>query len=165
MYTNKNFSIVIIDDDPAFSEMLKDFIKNKFPNAELAAYDTGESAMSGIYKSPDVIVLDYHLDSSKSEAMNGIQVLKKLKEQYSDTLVIFMSGNDRAEIAANTIKYGAYDFIVKNESAFHRLEIILNNILSHGELKKNLGSQKFFNGLLLVLLIVVIIGIIYLKIN
>ena len=163
MYANKNFKVTIIDDSAAMAEMIKDFINEKFKGAAVDVFSTGESALKGIFEKPDVIILDYHLDSTDPLALNGLQILLKLKEMYNDVTVIFLSAEEKAEIAANTIKYGAYDYLVKNETAFHRLEIILNNILSHGELKKNLGGQKFFNRLLAVLLIAVVIGLIVLK--
>ena len=165
MYANKNFKVTIVDDSPAMAEMIKDFIIDKFKGAEVVVYNTGESALDGIYEKPDVIILDYHLDSTDSLALNGLQILLKLKEKYDDVTVIFLSAEEKAEIAANTIKYGAYDYLVKNETAFHRLEIILNNILSRGELQKNLGGQKFFNRLLAVLLVAVVIGLIILKVK
>ena len=92
--------------------------------------------------------------------MNGLMVLKKLKEQFPNVPIIFLSSQEKTEIAANTMKYGAYDYIVKNESTFHRLEIILNNIRGQASLKKNLGTQKVFNTILAVLVIALIIGFI-----
>ena len=165
MYTDHQFKIIIIDDDPSMINMLKDFISAKYGAAEVTAFTTGEEALSGIYYMPEVIVLDYHLDSINPDALNGLQILKKLKDMYPETPVIFLSAEEKPEIAVNTIKYGAYDYIVKNENAFHRLEIILTNILTHGELKKNLGTQKFFNRLLAILLIAVAIGFIILKLS
>ena len=163
MYTDKKFKIVVIDDDPSMTEMLKDFITSKYNAVEVASFKTGEEALSGIYNIPEVIVLDYHLDSIHPEALNGLQILKKLKDIYPESPVIFLSSEENPEIAVNTIKYGGYDYIVKNENAFHRLEILLTNIFTHGELKKNLGSQKFFNRLLAVVLLAVIIGLIIVK--
>ena len=165
MYANKNFKVTIIDDSAAMAEMIKDFINDKFKAAVVTVYNTGESALDGIYEKPDVIVLDYHLDASNVDAMNGLQILRKLKDKYADVLVIFLSAEEKAEIAANTIKFGAYDYLVKNETAFHRLEIILNNILHHGELQKNFGTQRFFNRLLAALLIAFIVGLIVLKLK
>ncbi len=165
MYANKNFKVTIIDDSPAMAEMIKDFINDKFKGAVVTLFFTGEEALKGIFERPDVIILDYHLDSTDPLALNGLQILLKLRELYEDVTVIFLSAEEKAELAANTIKYGAYDYLVKNETAFHRLEIILNNILTHGELKKNLGGQKFFNRLLAVLLVAVIIGLILLKLK
>lgn len=165
MYTDKKFKIVLIDDDPTMTEMLKDFITKNYNAAEVTVFHTGEEAMSGIFTIPEVMVLDYHLDSVNPEALNGLQILKKLKDMYPETPVIFFSAEEKPEIAVNTIKYGAYDYIVKNENAFHRLEILLTNIFSHGELKKNLGSQKFFNRLLGVLLAAILIGLIIAKMS
>ena len=95
--------------------------------------------------------------------MNGLQVLKKLKDKFPNVPVIFLSSQEKTEIAANTMKYGAYDYIVKNESAFHRLEILLNNIRGHANLKKNLGTQRVFNTILAVLVIALILGFIIAK--
>ena len=163
MYTNQNLKITIVDDDPAMMEMQKDFFTRKFPGSVITSFTSGESALNGIYFEPDVIILDYHLDSINAEAMNGLMVLKKLKEQFPNVPIIFLSSQEKTEIAANTMKYGAYDYIVKNESAFHRLEILLNNIQGHADLKKNLGTQIIFNTILAVLVIALIVGFIISK--
>jgi two-component system OmpR family response regulator len=163
MYTNKNLKITIVDDDPAMTEMQKDFFEKKFPGSVITSFNSGETALAGIYFEPDVIILDYHLDSMNAEAMNGLQVLKKLKDQFPNVPVIFLSSQEKTEIAANTMKYGAYDYIVKNESAFHRLEIRLNNIRGQTDLRKNLGTQKIFNTILVILVLALIVGFIVSK--
>jgi two-component system OmpR family response regulator len=165
MYTTQNLKITIIDDDPAMREMQKDFFEKKFPGSAITTFNSGEAALSEIYIEPDVIVLDYHLDSVNAEAMNGLQVLKKLKDQFPNVPVIFLSSQEKTEVAANTMKYGAYDYIVKNENAFHRLEILLNNIRGHASLKKNLGSQKIFNTILALLFLALLIGFIISRMN
>jgi len=163
MYTSRNFKVILIDDDQQMAEMLKDFFKDKFPSSDISMFHTGEKALEGIFTDPDLIVLDYHLDSMDPNAMNGIQVLKKLRDRFADIPVIFLSGQERAEVAANTMKYGAYDYVVKNENAFHRLEILTKNILGSAELKKNLGMQKFFNYLLAFLIIAMIVGMLIVR--
>ncbi len=160
MYTNRPLKVTIIDDDAQMREMLKDFFNGKYAMSEVTTFSTGDEAIQRIAQEPSLIVLDYHLDSIEAAAMNGLQVLKKLKERFPNVPVIFLSGQEKAEVAANTMKYGAWDYIVKNESAFHRLEIIINNILGHVDLKKDLGTQKFFNRFLAVLAIALVIGII-----
>lgn len=165
MYNNRQLQIALIDDDPQMREMLNDFFTGKYKNSEVSTYSTGEDALIKISLEPNLIVLDYHLDSADPSAMNGMQVLKKLKEKFPTVPVIFLSGQEKAEIAANTMKYGAYDYIVKNESAFHKLEIIFNNILGHVELKKNLGTQRFFNTILVVLVVAMLIGIVVSKMS
>ena len=163
MYTNRTLKIALIDDDPQMREMLRDFFTGKFAKSEITAYPTGEEALKGIVTEPGLIVLDYHLDSVDGLAMNGLQVLKKIKDRFPNVPVIFLSGQEKAEVAANTMKYGAWDYVVKNESTFHRLENILNNILGHAELKKNLGSQRFFNRLLGLLAAALLVGILIMR--
>jgi two-component system OmpR family response regulator len=162
MYVNRNLKITVIEDDRAMSEMIRDYISTKFTSAEIVVYHTGEEALNGIITEQDVIVLDYNLDSENIKAQNGLQILTKLRERYN-TPVIFLSAQERAEISANTIKYGAYDYIVKNEGAFNRLEIVINNIIGHSDVKKNLGTQKFFNSILVVLMVVVVVGFILMR--
>lgn len=165
MYTNRNIKVCIIDDDLQMREMLKDFIIDKFPSAEISSYSTGEDALTTIIEEPNVVLLDYHLDSVEATAMNGLQILVKLKERYQNLPIIFISGQEKAEIAANTMKYGAWDYIVKNENTFNRLLIHINNILGQSDLQKNLGTQKFFNRLLAIIVVGMIIGIIIMRIN
>src|SRR5689334_12219379 len=114
MYVNRNLKITVVEDNKAMSEMIRDYLSSKFPSSEITVYNTGEDALSGMLTEQDVIVLDYHLDSENAKALNGIQILMKIRDRYK-TPVIFLSSQDRADISANTIKYGAYDYIVKNE--------------------------------------------------
>ena len=162
MYVNRNLKISVIEDNKAMSEMIRDYLMSKFSSAEVTVYNTGEEALNGIIMEQDVIILDYNLDSENPQALNGIQILMKLKDRYK-TPVIFLSSQERADISANTIKYGAYDYIVKNEAAFQRLEIVINNLIGHSDVKKNLGTQKFFNTILVVLMIVLVIGFVLMR--
>lgn len=150
--------ISIIEDELQMSEMLKDFIKHKYPIAEINAYSSGEEALEKTYEAQDLYIVDYFLDSDNPDAMNGVQFLNKIKERYANAQVIFLSGQEKAQVAADTMKYGAYDYIVKNDNAFNRLEIVFKNILGETSLKKNLGTQKFFNYLLIALIAALLIG-------
>jgi DNA-binding NtrC family response regulator len=159
MYTDIKFKIALIDDEPSFLTMLKDFILKRYPNAQVNTYNSGEEAIEKIYERQDLIIIDYQLDSVNPAAMNGIQLLQRLKQMYPETPVIFISASENPEVAAHTIKFGAYDYLIKNEHTFEKTEILLNNILTQDSLKKNLGTQKFFNRLLVILLISLFAGI------
>ena len=155
--------IVLADDDAQMREMLTDFLSGKYPDSQISAYSGGEEALIKITEEPDLAILDYNLDSINPGAMNGLQIFQKLKEKYPKLPVIFLSGQDRAGIAANIIKYGAWDYVVKNENAFQRLEILIGKIFGNAELQKNLGTQKFFNRLLALIIVGLLIGFIIMK--
>jgi DNA-binding NtrC family response regulator len=74
------------------------------------------------------MVLDFHLSSNKPNAKNGVEILKEVKDRYPDTQVIMLSGQDKIDVAVDSIKYGAYDYVVKGETAFSRMENVLNNV-------------------------------------
>src|SRR5207253_1745416 len=137
----------------------------KFPGSTVVYYNTGEDAIPAIVNQPDIVILDYQLDSVKPDAMNGIQILSKLKERFPELPVIFMSAQDRIEVASNTIKYGAYDYIVKGETAFHKLELVVRQLAGLRQLKKSHGFQKSMNMVFWVLVLGLLGYIIYLRLQ
>jgi two-component system OmpR family response regulator len=161
---NEAFSVAIVDDDAMMSQLIEDMIGKKFTNARIAHYRLGEDLLSSGLR-PDVAILDYHLDSLKADAMNGLQVLSKLKERHSELPVIFLTAQDKLDIATNTIKYGAYDYIVKNETAFARLENAMTNVLQLHLLQRTNRSQGIMNKIFWVLVATLIGYTIYLRMH
>jgi DNA-binding NtrC family response regulator len=124
---NNKRTIFLVDDEPIQNEMLKDYLSERFLY-DFKVYDNGEDALKHMNLNPEIVVLDYHLSAHKADAMNGVQVLKKLKEKHPDTQVIMLSGQDKIDVAIDSMKYGAYDYVVKGETAFSRMENVLNNV-------------------------------------
>jgi len=54
-----------------------------------------------------------------------------------------LSGQDKLEVAVDSMKYGAYDYVIKGETAFSRTENILNNINELRGLKQSNKTYKF----------------------
>lgn len=156
MSSNKSLKVLVIEDNEQMSEMIKDSIMHKFTNAQVSVFTSGETALNETKSEPDVIICDYQLDSQNPRALNGIQILGKLKKQFSSP-VIFLSAQEKPEVSANIIKYGAYDYVVKNQQSFQRLEIIINNILNSRNQKQGSGSQKMLITVLVGIIIVLII--------
>jgi CheY-like chemotaxis protein len=154
--------VVVIEDNLQTAEMIADFLKEKFAGTTVTIYNTGESAVNGMTQEPDIVVCDYLLDSA-ANSMTGLDVLKKIRQTYSCP-VIFLTGQEKPEVSANIIQYGAYDYIVKNQDSFHRLEIIINNILEGRKVKQDLMSHKKSVHALLVLVVALITGLVLFKI-
>jgi len=152
--------IFIVDDEAFQREATRDFIANKFPQAELLLFKTGEDALHEIYRKPDCIILDYYLDSENRQAANGIQILENIKNVLPEIPIILLSGQEDPAIAAETIKHGAYDYVVKNESSFARLQILLDKIYGVHQLKGKLGFQRTMNIILLLVVIAMVVGFI-----
>ena len=141
MKTVKN--IFIVDDDPMQAMMLQDYL-SKYSTFTLTVYNSGEECIRNLNKSPDIVFLDYNFDKAGKNAMDGIDILKEIKKAKPLTEVVMISGQDRIEVAVNTIKYGAFDYIVKSESAFHRSENVIFNIIKRMKLQ---GEAKLYKKL------------------
>jgi two-component system, OmpR family, response regulator len=126
MATDKRY-IFLVDDEPIQNEMLKDYLNERFVY-EIKTFDNGEDMLQNMHLSPEIVVLDYHLSAHKTNAKNGVEILKLLKDKYPAVQVIMLSGQDKIDVAIDSMKYGAYDYVVKGETAFSRTENILNNV-------------------------------------
>jgi two-component system OmpR family response regulator len=159
------FLIFIIDDDKLMQTMLQDFVLTKYDGATVQCFLTGEEAIMELYKKPDVILLDYHLDTNIASANNGLEILKRIKQLIHSIPVIFITSQEDTKTSADIIKYGAYDYIVKGENAFNRLEIMINNSTGHISLQKQLKTQKFFNIFLILLFVAIVLVFLMQMIN
>ena len=128
MEAKKPISIFIVDDDALYSKALEQSISNKLPLVKIKTFLTGESCLQQIKLKPDVVILDYYLDSKVPYAWNGLTILKQIKKINPKTKVIMLSVSDSLDIAIKCIDNGSYDFISKSESAFVKINNLLINI-------------------------------------
>lgn len=126
--------IFLVDDEPIQNEMLKDYLSERFLY-DIRIFDNGEDALENMHLNPEIVVLDYHLNAHKRDAKNGVDILRELKDRYPNTQVVMLSGQDKLEVAVDSMKYGAYDYVVKGEAAFSRTENVLNNVSELHKLK------------------------------
>ena len=152
-------TIFIVDDDPMQSSMLKDYL-SKYSTFSIHEFNSGEECIKNLSLEPQVIFLDYNFDLAGKNAMDGIDILKEIKAQKPLTEVVMISSQDRIEVAVNTMKYGAFDYIVKSESAFHRSENVIFNIIKRLKLQGEASLYKKLSvtfGIALVIMIALVI--------
>jgi len=149
-------NIFIVDDDPTQAMMLQDYL-SKYSTFDIKVFHSGEECLKNISIKPQIVFLDYNFDKVGKDAMNGTEILKEIKAASPETEVVMFSGQDRIEVAVNTMKYGAFDYIVKSESAFHRSENVIFNIIKRMKLQ---GEAKLYKRLTLIFAIAFGIAII-----
>ncbi len=153
--------LFLVDDEPIQNEMLKDHISSRY-QYKLKTYENGEDCIRDLNLNPSIIVLDFHLNSHLPNAQNGVEVLKKIKEISPQTQVIMLSGQDKLEVAVDSMKNGAYDYVIKGETAFSRMENILDNIIELHSLKDANNAYKKVVMLLGIAIVIVLILSIFL---
>lgn len=129
--------IFLVDDDVVFLKMLEiEFRENT--NFQIETYATGELCVEMLANNPDVIILDYHLDGIVKNAMNGMATLDKIKAITPHIPVIMLSSQDKIEVAIDCMHHRAFDYVVKSETAFLRLQNIITTISRYKKMEKEL---------------------------
>jgi len=160
MQNTKNPLIFVVEDNQMYNKLVVSYLKtNKLTNVE--SYLSGEDALNNMSKNPDIIIQDYLL-----EGMTGIEVLIKAKKTNPNVEFIFLSGQDSIDIAINSMKYGAYDYIVKDQMALQKMVNKINKINSVTELVKSnkrykVGVVLFFIGLGLLIIATIALAVFY----
>lgn len=117
--TKPDIYIYIVEDNQYYAKLIKANL-NKVGYNNVDIFYSGELAIDSIKeKEPNCIILD-HILSNKG--MNGVDVLKHVKKNNSDINVVVLSGQQDVKIASDLMKYGAFDYIVKNDMTFFNLE-------------------------------------------
>jgi len=137
MITQDKVKIFLVDDDSLFLKLLSlEFTQNG--NFEIQTFSSGELCLENLSDTPDIIVLDYHLNGVDKNAMNGIDTLIKIKAYLSTIPVIMLSSQDKIEVAVSSMYHGAFDYVVKSETSFLRLQKAIDTIFSLKKVEKEL---------------------------
>ena len=70
--------------------------------------------------------------------MNGIATLDKIKAYDADIPVVMLSSQDEIEVAVNCMHHKAFDYVVKSETAFLRLQKIITSVFHLRKIEKEL---------------------------
>ncbi len=119
--------IFIVDDDIVLSTMLVDHLSVN-PMYEVESFETGEECLDNIHRNPDVVILDYRLNSINPEAADGLEILQKIKNYAEDIRVIMLSSQTQYGKAVQTIMKGATEYVLKDKNSFQSIDRILSNM-------------------------------------
>ncbi|MDP2388284.1 MAG: response regulator [Bacteroidota bacterium] len=130
MSKHGNILVYIVDDDKMYSEVLKHFIETSCKELEphVEIFVVGETFLMSIDKKPDLVILDYSLNSKFDDAIDGLEVLKRIQDVSPNTRVVMLSVKAESYIAMQAIDNGAYDYVVKDESAFEKIKRFVEEV-------------------------------------
>ena len=133
--------ILIIDDNADIRLILNELISDAGYKTRVAA--NYNQALSEIDKKlPDVAIIDVKLDKGDND---GIELLNHIKKKNNDIPVIIISGHANIEMAVNSLKSGAFEFIQKPFDK-KRLMNFIKRAVENYNLKnenKNLQNKLF----------------------
>ncbi len=162
--SDKTYLIFLVDDDQKHLLLLKEHLVKHLPyHLKVETILDGEECLRRLSENPDMIILDYYFDGVSESAANGVEVLKKIKHAMPNIPVVMMSHQDKLEVAVTCYDYGVKDYIIKNETAFARAQLIVRNIIH--ELIKEQVAREYKEGvryatLIIGAFIIILIGVI-----
>ncbi|MHB1688042.1 MAG: sigma-54-dependent transcriptional regulator [Ignavibacteriaceae bacterium] len=130
-----NKLIFIVDDELAISKLLTYWVKEKWKYG-VEVFINGEDVLRRLSAKPDLILLDIMLPG-----MNGIEILKRVKQFDENLPVIILSAQGSIEVAVEALKFGAFDYFPKPIDT-QRLEPAIKNAVKGYDLTKEIENLK-----------------------
>lgn len=154
--------IFIVEDSKVILELLT-YTLQKQVKAHFVTYESAEDAIRGldVYR-PDVILLDYNLDSTTKSNMHGLSFLKKLEEYGIQCPSIVMSNQRIRTTTVELLKHGAVSYVSKEKDDFidallDELKLILQILRERREIGRNERNLRRFIWPFILLIIIPII--------
>jgi two-component system, NtrC family, nitrogen regulation response regulator NtrX len=133
--------ILIVDDEADIREIVSGILADE-GHGTRAAKNSDEALAAIGARRPTLVFLDIWLQGSR---LDGMQLLKIIKEQNPMLPVVMISGHGNIETAVSAIKLGAYDFIEKPFKA-DRLVLVAERALEASRLKREITELRSRTG-------------------
>jgi two-component system, NtrC family, nitrogen regulation response regulator NtrX len=124
-------SILIVDDEPGIRDTLRGVLKDE--GFEVEAVATGEACLKAVEETAFGCIL---LDIWLGKGIDGLETLKRLRENGNDSAVVMISGHGNIETAVKSTKLGAFDFIEKPLS-LEKTVVTVKNAIRQRELERS----------------------------
>ncbi len=135
----------IVDDDPFSAAIFRQYlIFEGYRNIHV--FNNGKDCLDSMHEEPDVIILDHFM-----APVNGIEVLKKVKETNPGIYVIYASTSADAGLISSSLQKGAFCYIIKGENDLANMVRELRNIedaiklLKYSSVKYNSNFPLTYN--------------------
>lgn len=136
------WKLVVADDEPKIRRGIEKILNWKEFNIEIVGEaEDGEIALEVIKeRHPDIILLDINMPF-----LNGLNLLQKLKDINSKSIVIIISGYDDFSYAQKALQFNVFDYILKPVNKKNMEEIITKAIYKLNETKKENNYLQWIN--------------------
>lgn len=121
--------ILVVDDEPLVARSLSELLT--LSGYAVSTAGSGKDALELLKDyTADIVISDI-----KMPEMDGIELLKKVKNAYPNTPVILITGYGSIESAVEAMKYGAYDYVTK-PIADSEIRIVIERLINQRRLQE-----------------------------
>ncbi|HOP85778.1 MAG TPA: response regulator transcription factor [Syntrophorhabdaceae bacterium] len=141
----KKNKILIVDDHPIVRKGLSQLINQEEDLIVAGEAEDAQSALDFLKKiKPDLAIIDISL-----KGIDGIELIKKIKERYQDIPMLVVSMHDESLFAERALRAGAKGYIMKQEAIEKMMEAIRKVIRGEFYISENVSAnivKKFIDG-------------------
>jgi len=122
--------ILVVDDDDYMRESICETLRRR--GYDICAFGDGQSALDAMTKEQfDLVISDY-----KMPGMTGVELLERIRKTDTEIPFLIMTAFGTIDIAVETVKKGASDFLEKTQDLPQRLELKVVQLLKFRQLIK-----------------------------
>lgn len=126
------YKILIIEDEQIERETLYKILHDNFTLKGLYMAKNGKEALDVFEREkPEIVLADINIPG-----INGLEVIRRIKQQQQDTSFLVLSSYNYFEYAQEAIRLGVSDFILKPYNIEHLKEVVDRLIHQHREKRK-----------------------------
>lgn len=116
--TSESARVLLVDDEPAIREMLADFLE--LEGYRVTTAGDGRAALDAM----NTLAFDVVLTDMKMPELGGLELLERVKERSSATMVVLMTGFGTVQTAIDAMKRGAFDYVLKPFKVEEVIEVV-----------------------------------------
>jgi two-component system, OmpR family, response regulator len=109
-----NKLIFFVDDDKMMLNLMEYTFKCR-EGFDVRSFFSGEECLDNLNLHPSLIVLDYYLGEGESQAMSGLDTLKKIHKLKNDIPVVILSREKNKALINKFMQFGAMRYVIKDD--------------------------------------------------
>ncbi|MCD6065460.1 MAG: response regulator receiver protein [Bacteroidetes bacterium] len=121
--------VFIVEDNAAYAKMLDFYIRAHFPSIkQVKIFPVGETCLPELGQNPDLIIIDYFLNSRYPDAETGLQIIQQIRQQKPELNIIVLSGQSDVQVVIDAVKKYQCSYVKKDDEAFGRIGDIMEEL-------------------------------------
>lgn len=124
---SRALKVVMVEDNEFFAHLVSLSLQEEH-GYQVRVHYSGEDFFLNWKENPDVVLLDYQLNSANLNHMNGDEVLKRIIKLSPATKVVMISSQEDMERAIGMLKHGACNYICKDPNSIENIAKTLGDI-------------------------------------
>ena len=157
------YNIFVVEDSDVYrSVMIQALESDKLHlkggvSYNIYGFASGEECLQSFYLKPDLIVMDYLLNSNGYiKNMDGMQLLTEIKNKAPDVDVVVVSCQNDLNVVKKLMNKGITDYVKKEGLGQYGIQKVVNNIIENKEIKRKKIRNTAITGLVIVLAILIL---------